>query len=276
MTPSAVARNLFAAGALVMLAMPAAHAEAPPLRNNYDGNWHFTLTPYVWIITGVSGELNYPLPGGGGALANAGNGSIFSDLKFAFMATGGARKDNWTFFADYVYADLGNSRSAVKTVTGPNGNVEVPIDAGTKSGLQQNMITFAGGHSLYHTKVSYADAFVGARFLDVKGSLDFNFTGPLNLLPMSGSLRNSEHSWDAIIGVRGHWGANNSRWFLSYYGDVGTGQASLTGQLVAGPGYAFDWGDLFFVARYLHYSADKTLIGSMDVYGPALGATFYL
>lgn len=270
---SPAARNLFAASTFVVLAMPA-HAEAPPPRNAYDGNWHFTLTPYLWIVTGVTGSLNYPLPGGGNAVANAGSGM---DIKFAFMATGGARKDGWTIFADYVYADLGKSRAAVKTVTGPAGNVEIPINANTKSGLEPNMFTFAGGHSLYHTRVSYADAFAGVRFLDIKASLDYDFTGPINLLPASGTLRNSEHSWDAIIGVKGHWGANTSRWFLSYYGDIGTGQAAFTGQMVAGPGYAFDWGDLFLVARYLHYSADKdkNLIGSLNVYGPAIGATFY-
>jgi len=274
MRPSVFARILFAACALVVLAGREARAQSGP-RNAYDGNWHFTLTPYVWLVTGVSGSLNFPLPNGGQALDKPNSSSL--GIKFAFMGTAEARRGDWSAFVDLVYADLGGSKSKVKTLTGPGGNIEVPIDAGTKTGLQNTVLTFAGAYSLYHTRVSYADAFMGVRYLSTKASLDFNFSGPLTLLPPSGRLDNSEHSWDGIVGIKGHWGSNRSRWFLTYYGDVGTGQAALTGQIVAGPGYAFDWGDLFLVGRYLHYSNsghDKA-IGSLDTYGPAFGASFY-
>lgn len=272
------ARAALAAFALAALA--ASPACADPLRPNmYDGDWHFTLTPYVWL-PGVTSDLSYRIPGHpeANASVHTSAGDILSKLKFALMGTGDARKGEWTVFADLLYVDLGSTKSKVRTVTGPGGLVEFPVDVGTKASLQEGIVTLGVGRSIYHDGGSFADAFAGARWFGVKSALDFRFAGPLNLLPISGRLRDSAHSWDAIVGVKGRYAFEQSPWFLSYYGDVGTGKSTLTGQLAAGPGYAFDWGDVSLVMRYLHYTTagNARLLRSLDMYGPAIGATFYL
>ena len=62
---------------------------------------------------------------------------------------------------------------------------------------------------------------------------------------------------------------------MPYYIDVGTGQTHLTWQGIAGLGYAFSWGDLIAVWRYIDYrfkSGDT--FGSLSMNGPAIGAAF--
>jgi hypothetical protein len=271
------ARAAFAAAAFMSLALFPADAQAAPA-NPYDGDWHFTLTPYAWIPAATA-DLNFVNPvNGANASVHSSAGDILSNLKFALMGTGDVRNGEWTAFADIIYADLGSSKAKVKTITGPNGLLEIPIDVDTKASLQEVDLTLGVGRSIYHDGGSFADGFAGVRYAAIKSALDFSFAGPLNLFPISGRLRNSTHTWDALVGVKGRYAFESSPWFILYYGDVGTGRSNLTGQVYAGPGYAFDWGDMFLTFRYLHYDigAHARLINQLDIYGPAIGATFYL
>ena len=57
--------------------------------------------------------------------------------------------------------------------------------------------------------------------------------------------------------------------------DVGTGDSDLTWQAMLGAGYAFDWGDLVAVWRYLDYDMPSgDLVENLDANGPAIGVTF--
>jgi len=64
-------------------------------------------------------------------------------------------------------------------------------------------------------------------------------------------------------------------WFVPYYVDVGTGASHFTWQGIAGIGYAFSWGELLGVWRYLDYDfkSGKT-IKSLSLDGPAVGVAF--
>ncbi len=267
-----------AAALLFGVAVLPGSAHASPA-DPYDGNWHFTLTPYAWIA-GNTADLNLIDPRTGSNVSvHSSAGDILKDLKFALMGINDVRKGEWTAFVDLIYANLGSSHAEVRTVTGPNGLVEIPVNVDTKDSFQQILATFGIGRSIYHDDAgSYADGFAGFRYGAAKSVLDFSFAGPLNLLSKSGRLINSGHTWDAIVGVKGRFMFDRGPWFFIYYGDVGTGRSTLTGQVYAGPGYAFDWGDVFVTFRYLHYEtgAKPRLVNSLDMYGPAIGATFYL
>ena len=68
----------------------------------------------------------------------------------------------------------------------------------------------------------------------------------------------------------------DKKWFVPYYLDVGTGDSDLTWQAMLGAGYAFDWGDLVAVWRYLDYDMPSgDLIESLDANGAAIGVTFH-
>jgi hypothetical protein len=258
------------AGAL-SCAQPAAASDDP-----FDGDWHFSLAPYIWV-PGMSAELNFDSPPGatGRPSVGAGPTSVLQLLNFAFMGTADARKDNWGVFTDFIYVDLGDSKSRIKTVTGPGGVIEIPINVDTKSGLQNVVFTLAAAYAVHHDRGSFTDVFLGTRYMDTRASVDWSLAGPLATFPVSGRLQQTSELWDAIAGIRGRWRFGRSRWFLGYYGDAGTGSSDLTLQGVLTVGYAFDWGDLGLGFRDLYYKAGSgELIHSLNLYGPTIGARF--
>lgn len=261
-------------------------AKAQPAENPYDGDWHFALTPYLWV-PGVTGNLRFDVPPGG--LGGAGllggrvdvdisASDVLAKLNFAFMAAGQARKGNWSINTDFIYLSLGGQASTVGDITGPGGNVEIPIDVGTKSGLSGFIWTLTGGYTLVNKPGGSLDLFAGFRDLQLKASVDWRFSGPIgSLLPSTGSFSKTGDVWDAIVGIRGRINLDeNGNWFIPYYADIGAGSSSTTWQALAGVGYSFGWGNLSFSYRYLNYYTSKSfIIKDLTLAGPTLGATFH-
>ena len=278
MAPCPLARAALVAALFASIAAIGAKAAAPA--DPYDGDWHTSLTPYAWLA-GSTTKLDFVNPVNGANVSVTATETatqVLGKLHFALMGINEVRKGEWTVFGDVLYASVGSSNAQVKTVTGPNGLVEIPINVDTKDSLQQLILTLGVGRSIYHDDGSFADAFAGVRYGAIKSKLDFNLAGPLNLISKSGRFEDADHSWDAVVGVKGRYMFDRGPWYFLYYGDVGTGRSNLTGQVYAGPGYAFDWGDVFVTFRYLHYDTGTSarLIKRLDMYGPMLGATFYL
>src|SRR5258706_7693137 len=124
---------------LGMFGAPAAQAAENP----YDGNWRFRLTPYLWLPT-TTGNLRFDTPGGISS-ANVKPGDILSKLDFGFMGSAEARKDNLNVFTDIIYLKLSDENASVRSVTGPGGAVEIPVDVGTQTGLKGFVWTLAPG-----------------------------------------------------------------------------------------------------------------------------------
>jgi hypothetical protein len=79
-----------------------------------------------------------------------------------------------------------------------------------------------------------------------------------------------------MVGLKGRVNFGQDRkWFVPYYADVGTGDSDVTWQAFGGLGYAFDWGDLVAVWRYLDYNMPSSYdLKELTLNGAALGATF--
>jgi hypothetical protein len=254
----------------LLFAAPARAAEDP-----YDGNWRFTLTPYLWLPS-LDGTLRFDLPSGSPNV-NASAGDILEKLDFAFMATGDIRKGNWSVFTDFIYLNLSDDNAEVRSVTGPGGVVEIPIDIGTQSGLKGFLWTLAASYTLFRGPSASLDVFAGFRDAQLKASLDWKFAGPLGLFPQTGSASNTTVIWNGLIGLKGKIRlSENGEWFIPYYADVGWGSSSSTWQALIGVGYAFNWGDLHLTYRHLHYDMDEgRAIDDLSLSGPTLGATFH-
>jgi hypothetical protein len=200
---------------------------------------------------------------------------ILSHLNYALMAAGDARKGRWSIDTDFIGLSLSGDNSNVRSVTGPGGIVEIPIDTGSRVGLKSFVWTLAGAYTAFNEPGWSMDVLAGFRDAQTKSSLDWHFSGPLGLVPQNGSFARTDVLLDAIIGMKGRVRISESgRWFIPYYGDVGTGGAALTWQLATGVGYAFDWGDLRLDYRALHYDTDGKVLKDLSLYGPALAATF--
>jgi hypothetical protein len=78
---------------------------------------------------------------------------------------------------------------------------------------------------------------------------------------------------DAHVGIRGQILFPDSRWFIPYYFDIGTGESKLTWQALVGVGYSFDWGEVTLAMRSLSYDFDKDN-ADLTLTGPGLGVGF--
>ena len=73
----------------------------------YDGQWHYSLTPYAWFPN-VSQTLQFNTPSGGGKTVEVEvkPDSYLSNLEFALMGTFEARKGDWALAMDLIYNDF--------------------------------------------------------------------------------------------------------------------------------------------------------------------------
>ena len=254
----------------LLFAAPARAAEDP-----YDGNLRFTFTPYLWLPS-LDGTLRFDLPNGSPNVS-ASAGDILENLDFAFMATGDVRKGNWSAFTDFIYLDLSDDNAEVRSVTGPGGVVEIPINVDTHAGVKGYLWTLAASYTLIRGPAVSFDVFAGFRDAQLKPFVDWQFAGPLGLFPQAGSASDTAVIWSGIIGLKGKIRLSESgAWFIPYYADIGWAGSSSTWQGLIGLGYAFGWGDMHLTYRHLHYDMDESrLINDLSLSGPTLGATFH-
>lgn len=244
----------------------------------YDGQWHYSLTPYAWFPNIYQTiQLGTPLGGGKTVNVEVKPNSYLSNLDFALMGTFEARKGDWALAMDLVYNDFSGQKGKIKNVRGPEGEESLPIDVNVDVDLKSLIWEGIGSYTVARSPAGTLDVFGGVRYLSLKTSTDLSFSGPEGVIGRSGGSSNRINVWDGIVGVRGSVGLGaGGDWFLPYYLDIGAGNYSnWTWQGWAGVGYRFDWGDLVLVYRNLSYSTSgNEILEDMRMAGPALGATF--
>jgi hypothetical protein len=172
----------------VFVAALAAVAPRPALADNYDGDWHFSLTPYAWDA-GAHASLQIRSPGGAISRTNA-NSTPFQDIKRLHalaMVFADVHKGLWSAFLDVVYVSLGDSTTIVRSVTLPDGSMQIPINLHSSVGLEDLIVTSGLGYAVLHDDHAAADIFVGLRAAGVNTTLKWQFAQPLNQFPQTGS-----------------------------------------------------------------------------------------
>ena len=247
--------------------------------DKYDGQWHYSLTPYAWFPNIYQTlQLTTPLGGGKSVNVEVKPDSYLSNLEFALMGAFEARKGDWALAMDLLYNDFGDQEGKIKTVQGPGGNESLPIDVNLNVDIQALVWTGIGSYTVARSSAGTLDVFGGVRYLGLETATDLSFSGPDGVLGRSGGSSNRLNVWDGIVGVRGAVQlGDGGDWFVPYYLDIGAGNYSnWTWQGWAGIGYRFDWGDLLLVYRNLSYSTTgDEILEDMRMAGPALGATFH-
>lgn len=264
------------AAACALLALLGPGAAAPAFAQAGGDAWRFQVTPYVWLPN-IDGTLRFDIPPGAGGNPSVGVGpnDYLENLDFALFLSGEARKGRWAVLADLIYLDFSGEKGAVKSVTGPGGIVEIPVNAGTRTGLKGLVWELAAAYTVSRSDAATLEVLGGLRYAGLEASVDWQLAGPTGLLSQAGSFTQDVDLLDAIVGVRGRAKLGGGAWFVPWYLDAGAGSSSLTWQGMTGIGYAFKWGDALLVYRHLYYDqkGDK-LIQEMRFSGPALGASF--
>ena len=205
---------------------------------------------------------------------------ILQHLKMGFLGALEAQKGSWGAFTDVMYLNVGglNSESHIQRI----GAIGLPVDvsASTSFDMKSTVWTLAGSYRVIAQPDSTLDVLAGARLLDVKQNMGFQLSGNVGPIPLpgrQGSADVSKSIWDAIVGVKGQFSLSADRkWFLPYYLDVGTGQSQLTWQGIGGIGYAYSWGSLTAVWRYMDYHGKSgEPIDTLSFNGPMFGVAFH-
>jgi hypothetical protein len=236
--------------------------------------WEFSVTPYLWLPR-VDASMRYDTPGNGGSTVSLTN--LLQHLNAALFVSGEARKGRWGLAADLVYVDFQKTGSNVSTVGGPGGESAVPINTGTTTSLTGYMVSVAGNYSLVRSPQTKFDLLGGLRYTHIGTTLDWSFTASVDSLAgRTGSVGRGVDLWDGVVGFRGNSRFGGGKWFVPYYLDAGAGTSKFTWQALLGVGYAFGWGDLLLVYRYLSFEqGDEHPVEHLYFSGPALGATFH-
>ncbi len=245
--------------------------------------WQFRAQLYLWLPS-IDGETNFP-PSAGGVGASVDLGDYFNldNLQSTFMGTFEARKGRWGMLTDVLYLDFDENKSGTRDLvlsTGPGGRIEIPIGAAADVGLRLRgwEWTLGGTYTAIQTPQHELQVLGGFRYLKVDTTLDWRLSGAIGSLPpqsTAGDLTVNPDYWDAIIGVRGRVSLGQSKWFVPYYVDIGTGESDLTWQAVAGIGYTFRWGELLAAYRNVDYNfASGSPIERLTFTGPAVSVAF--
>jgi len=225
--------------------------------------WQHELTIYGWYA-GIDGAVQFPGPLVAGTDFTVDASDILSNLNMIFMGGWQSKRNKWSFIADVVYMDVGDSVS--QTVT--PGSSGVPVSASLDLDIATWLLHGGVGYDLMQSDGGSLAVVGGVRYMTLDVDVKAGFGGP------EVEKSQSEGLLDGIIGLRGAINFNKN-WYLPYYADIGTGGSDLSYQLFAAIGYRFGWGDIRLGYRHLSYEMDDDFImQNMDLSGPVLGVGF--
>jgi len=249
-------------------------AQADSQSTAAEPSWQFAVTAYGYLPS-ISGTAYFPVaPIGANFTLN--QSDLIDHLKMTFMGAFDAHRGQWGFFADVLYLDIGRSHSNIHDFT--IGGIGIP--AATTSDVSIDMkswiVDAVGEYRAIGQGEGTLDVIAGVRYFNVRERVEWNFTGSLGSLPetvRSGNAEIGNDLVDAIVGIKGQVQGDGA-WRMPYYLDVGTGSSQFTWQGAAGLGYAFHWGQVSLLYRYIEFRIDSGSLKDLTIAGPMISATF--
>jgi hypothetical protein len=241
------------------------------------GAWRYGISLNGYLPT-LSGTSSTPADSNGTPIGiNAEN--IMDNLKFTAMGTFEAHNGQWGVFTDLIYLHLGDSKQQTREFTLGGAAPAAGATADLEWNFRGTIWTLGGQYRVVTDPTVRIDALAGARWFDVRTSTRWSISGNLGPIQPSGrtgSVENEVSALDGIVGVKGRMALEPSgRWSLPFYLDVGAGESDLTWQAAAGVTYAFQWGELSAVWRFLAYELKSgQSLTDLKLNGPMIGATW--
>lgn len=229
------------------------------------GEWRFGVDAHLWAAsiggtTSTGGDLDVDFD------------EILDNLDFAMMGNLRASKNKLTLFGDFINMKINADNG--KQFTVPVGPLSLPASVDAKLVLKAWIVTAGAGYKLIDKERGWLNVLAGARYLwlDVTVPLDLQ----LKVLSISRQVSGSEGFWDAIVGVGGEINLDHQKkWYLSYYGDVGTGDTDFTWAAQGGIGYRFEKFDVHAGYRYMDWNFDSgEALKDLDLSGLIVGARY--
>lgn len=168
-----------------------------------ENGWEYAVTPYMWFLS-LDGDVTVE---GQKSDVDMDFSDIWDELNIAAMVAFQARKGEWGFYGDVIYANLGKATHVEGIRIEPDLNILL-LTVGWFYRLGTWDLSEAPGKKAQTVTV---DALFGARYtyldmeLDIKG-----FHNP-----------EGDEDWvDPLIGVRTFWSLSD-RWTLELEGTIG-------------------------------------------------------
>lgn len=273
--------------AIALFAPSGLHAQPTPAPSPTPDKWRVNITPYLWAPT-INGSLHFsradirnatknppaPLELPDGAAIRLGPNNYLSKLNSALMFSIEARRGNGGFFGDVIYMNLSNTGASVASLSGPRGEIVIPVNVSTSARITETLATVGleGGTPGFN-------GLVGLRYSSATANAGWSLTGPLGLFDRNGTASKNDVQTVPILGVKGRLSLS-SHFFVPYYGDWGSNGAENTWQYFGGIAYGYHSGAAILAWRQLAYGADPSnpngLVQLLQLGGPLIGWTFYL
>lgn len=260
-----------------LMSVPSVMAENEP------DKLRFSIQPYLWFPK-IDAEMKYTtLPNGsaGQPEVSVSPDDYFKNLDLAALLTAEIRKGKWSFAADFIYMGVTSPDSAVKGINFGRDFVSTSLDAGTEVEFKSFITTFGVGYQVVDGKRLEMDLIAGLRYLWIEAELDWRLsatvTDPLGgrTFARTGSHTEDGDCWNGIVGIKGRIPLGDSKWFIPFYADIGTGDSNLTWQIFCALGYSFGSWDIKLGYRHLAFdSDDDALIEKLSMSGPVIGVQF--
>jgi hypothetical protein len=271
--------------AIVIAAMGAATAILPNLASAQSvavsatraDEWQFGAFVYGYYPQ-IGSKVTFPNGQSSDVTVDASD--LVNNLKFGLLGSFEVRKGNWGMFTDLMYMDVGAFKSRFHNMTVGDAGLPVDVSASANFDMKSTVWTLAATYRVVATEDAALDLFAGARLLDVKETLDWTLNGNIDQIPApgrAGTQSAKNHYTDAVVGLKGRVALGKDlKWFIPYYGDIGTGDSQSTWQAMGGLGYAFNWGEIMGGYRYLDYQfKSDSKIDNLSMSGPMLGVAFH-
>jgi len=239
--------------------------------------WQFAASLYGWYAS-IGGTLNFPVVGASTDI-NIDANTLVHNLNMLAMGAFDVHRGPWGGFVDVVYMNVGGGKSNTRDFAIGGAGIPAGTTADLHLGMKSWIWTIAGEYRAVSDPALMLDLLAGARYLDLTNSLNWSISGALGPLPPASATGASEvngNVWDGIVGVKARYafGADR-RWIVPAYLDGGTGNSHYTIQAALGVGYAFRWGEVTAMWRYLDYKLQSGgRLENLDVNGPLIGASF--
>jgi len=263
---------LAVAAAILVAAVAPGMAQA---QSQTQSPWQFRVALYGYLPD-VTSKSSFPT---GSFTPNIEvDASDILKLQGAFMGTFEAQYLQWGLWTDYMYVNIGADKSGTRSLSIGNAGLPAGVSADLHYNVKGSVWTIAGTYRVLSNAGSTFDVLAGARMVDLRETLDWNFNA--NLGPSqparSGNASDTAKNWDGIIGVKGRVALGPERsWYVPYYLDAGAGDSDFTWQGLVGVGYAFSWGDVAVAWRYLDYHfGSGSSIENAKFSGPLVGVAF--
>jgi hypothetical protein len=241
-------------------------------------DWESALTIYGWLPT-MGGEVTVPLRETQDVSFKMDPGDVLDALEFTFQGAFQVQKGRWGLGTDLIYLDLSGTEKNKRSFE--LGDEQIPGEAQLKvnASLSGWIWTTGVTYQVIEDAAYPMQVVGGVRMLDLSVETKLSFSGDISGVPLPGRTARGKTSntwWDAVVGVKGRFDPGQEKaWFVPYYADIGTGDSDLTWQALLGIGYAFDWGDVLAVWRYLDYEMPHgDDLNNLYSSGAAIGVTF--